>query len=109
MSTHVYTRVLGRASSVVAGSTDLGAPDVGTQWVVRDIVIAHQAAEPAFVQVYYTLPDGSVIVLLVLEALAPNTSAHTDLRQVINAGEVLSAYCFSQPYQVAVTGYVFAV
>jgi len=104
----IYTRRLAALTLDVAGWAGLYlAPSTGTV-VIRDIVATNDSAtlvDRVLLQVNPKVRTGSF--LLARLQVAAGSSAHVELRQVLEPDETLLVYTSIAPISIAITGYVF--
>lgn len=101
----VYTISMGALNLAAAGAYPLfDVPAQGT-YVLRDLVVANNAASPTPALIYYVAPGAEPISLYRTPTQAGETSTRVGLRQVLPPSGVLWAYAGAGNVSVAATGY----
>jgi hypothetical protein len=103
----VYTRRLGGTYQEFASTVALFTAAPEQHVVVRDIVVVIYATAAGALQIWHGT-GATTRPLLSLPSLEPLRSVHVDLRQALEAGDVVTASSSAGPWAAVVTGYVFA-
>lgn len=106
MAARVYSKRLAEGIVIGGGSETVYTTPTDTVTVVRDVVITRSSGEAAAFLVLLTpTGEGSAIILVANDLLAPNRTVHWDLRQVARAGDELSVINVSGNVHWSISGY----